>query len=129
MNVILLEPAFPAYQRDFARALAEIGATVIGIGERSRHELDDQLKSWLAHYEQVRSVVDDDALFSAVRRIQGMLWVDRLEATIEAHVLPAARVRERCTICDFEQERELGQGDARPEGKVIPFPGPRSSAR
>jgi len=98
MNVILLEPAFPAYQRDFARALAEVGATVIGIGERSRHDLDEPLRRWLAHYEQVRSVVDDDALYAAVRRIQDMLWVDRLEATIEAHVLPAARVRERCTI-------------------------------
>src|SRR5262249_28672459 len=26
------------------------------------------------------------------------LWVDRLEATIEAHTLPAAQVREACTI-------------------------------
>ena len=98
MNVILLEPAFPGYQREFARALAEIGATVIGIGERSRHELDPDPGRWLSHYEQVPSVVDEHALLAAVRRIQGRVWVDRLEATIEAHVLPAARVREHCTI-------------------------------
>jgi len=33
-----------------------------------------------------------------VRTIQGMVWVDRLEATIEAHVMSAARVREACGI-------------------------------
>ena len=34
----------------------------------------------------------------AVRWIQDKLWVDRLEATIEAHTLAAAQVRENCTI-------------------------------
>ncbi len=35
---------------------------------------------------------------SAVRFIQSRIWVDRLEATIEAHVEAAAAVRERCGI-------------------------------
>jgi formate-dependent phosphoribosylglycinamide formyltransferase (GAR transformylase) len=35
---------------------------------------------------------------AAVRWVQDKLWVDRLEATIEAHTLPAAQVREACTI-------------------------------
>ena len=35
MNVVFVEPFFPANQRHFARALAEAGATVIGIGEYS----------------------------------------------------------------------------------------------
>ena len=33
MNVVFVEPAFPPTQRQFVRALAEVGATVIGIGE------------------------------------------------------------------------------------------------
>ena len=33
MNVVFVEPFFPRNQREFARALAEAGATVIGIGE------------------------------------------------------------------------------------------------
>ena len=53
---------------------------------------------WLSHYEQVSSVVDVDALEAAVRFIQSRIWVDRLEATIEAHVEAAAAVRERCGI-------------------------------
>ena len=98
MNVVFVEPFFPANQRQFARALAEAGATVIGIGEYGAESFDDQLKGWLYHYERVPSVTDVDAMTRAVRWVQDKLWVDRLEATIEAHTMPAARVREACTI-------------------------------
>jgi carbamoylphosphate synthase large subunit len=98
MNVVFVEPFFPANQREFARALAEAGATVTGIGEYPADALDDQLKGWLHHYERVPSVTDVEAMTAAVRWVQDKLWVDRLEATIEAHTLPAAQVREACTI-------------------------------
>jgi formate-dependent phosphoribosylglycinamide formyltransferase (GAR transformylase) len=98
MNVVLVEPYFPANQRRFARALAEAGATVIGIGEYGPDVLDDQLKGWLHHYQQVPSVTDVDAMTRAVRWVQDKLWVDRLEATVEAHTMAAAQVREACTI-------------------------------
>ena len=98
MNVVLIEPSFPANQRDFARALHAIGATVIGIGERSKDSLDEDMRRWLTHYEQVSSVVREDEVERAVRFVQGKVWVDRLEATVEAHVECAARVRERCGI-------------------------------
>jgi formate-dependent phosphoribosylglycinamide formyltransferase (GAR transformylase) len=98
MNVVLVEPFFPASQRQFARALAEAGATVIGIGEYGLDVLDDQLKGWLDHYEQISSVTDVPALTAAVRWVQDKLWVDRLEATVEAHTMAAAQVREACTI-------------------------------
>jgi formate-dependent phosphoribosylglycinamide formyltransferase (GAR transformylase) len=98
MNVVFVEPFFPANQREFARALAEAGATVIGIGEYPADALDGQLKGWLHHYERVPSVTDVEGMTAAVRWVQDKLWVDRLEATIEAHTLPAAQVREACTI-------------------------------
>jgi len=98
MNVIFVEPFFPNNQRQFARALAEAGATVIGIGEYPVDAFDDQLKGWLYHYEQVRSVTDVQAMTAAVRWVQGRLWVDRLEATVEAHIMSTAQVREACTI-------------------------------
>jgi len=98
MNVVFVEPFFPSNQRHFARALAEAGATVIGIGEYPADALDAELKGWLHHYERVRSVTDVAAMTAAVRWVQDKLWVDRLEATIEAHTLPAAQVREACTI-------------------------------
>jgi len=94
----LLEPSFPANQKQFARALAEVGATVIGIGERPKEWLDDEVKGWLSHYEQVDSITNDTAVQNVVRGLQERIWVDRLEATIEAHTMTAARVREACTI-------------------------------
>ncbi len=98
MNVLFVEPSFPYNQREFVRGLHEAGAQVIGIGERPKQHLSDDLKRWLTHYEQVRSVVHQPSLVEAVRRIQGMVWVDRLEATVEAHIFPVAKVREACGI-------------------------------
>src|SRR5258705_8223197 len=40
----------------------------------------------------------DGALMRFVRWVQGRVWVDRLEATVEAHVMSAAHVREACNI-------------------------------
>src|SRR5205823_10129913 len=96
VNIVFVEPAFPPTQRHFVRALAEVGATVIGIGERHQDALDDQLRSWMTHYHQVPTVVDVGVMTDAVRWIQDKVWVDRLEATIEAHTLAAAQVRENC---------------------------------
>ena len=98
MNVVFVEPFFPSTQRNFVRGLAEVGATVIGIGESPTDSLDDQLKSWMTHYHHVPSVVDVGVMTDTVRWIQGKVWVDRLEATIESHTMTAAQVRENCTI-------------------------------
>src|SRR5262245_38229079 len=98
VRVIFVDPAFPKNQRQFVRGLAEVGAEVIGIGESTQEFLDDELKSWMVHYHQVPNVGDVGAMTDAVRWIQDKFWVDRLEATIEAHTLAAAEVRERCTI-------------------------------
>ncbi len=98
MNVVFVEPFFPSNQRQFVRALAEAGATVIGIGEYGAESFDDDLKNWMHHYERISSVTDTDALARAVLWVQDKLWVDRLEATIEAHTMAAAQVREACTI-------------------------------
>jgi formate-dependent phosphoribosylglycinamide formyltransferase (GAR transformylase) len=98
MHVVFVEPAFPKNQREFVRALKHVGARVTAIGEPNSGELDGELKGWLDGFERIRSVTDTDALLDAVRRIQARGWVDRLEATVEAHILPTAHVREACTI-------------------------------
>src|SRR3954468_15899354 len=98
MNVVFVEPAFPPTQRHFVRALADVGASVIGIGERPGDWLDDDIKSRMTHYHQVPNVVDVGVMTDAIRWVQDKVWVDRLEATIEAHTLAAAQVRENCAI-------------------------------
>ncbi len=98
MHIVFIEPRFPGNQKLFVQALAEIGATVTAIGEGSKASLDDDLKHWLTHYEEVGNVTDEGAVLGALRLIQSMKHVDRLEATVEAHILPIARVREAAGI-------------------------------
>ena len=98
MHVLFVEPRFPANQRRFVRGLREAGARVTGIGEAPVEALGPELSGWLHGYEQVSSVVNEQALFDAVRRVQQREWVDRLEATVEAHIQAAAKVRAACGI-------------------------------
>ncbi len=98
MHVVFVEPKFPYNQRQFVRGLAAIGARVTGIGETPYNYLDDELRGWMVAYEQVSSVVNEAALLEAVRRAQAREWVDRIEATIEAHILPTAKVRQAAGI-------------------------------
>src|ERR1043165_7946352 len=98
MHIVFVEPRFPANQKLFIKALAEIGATVTAIGEGSKSSLDDDLKRWLTHYEEVSNVTDEGQMLNALRMIQQMKHVDRFEASIEAHIICAAKVREAAGI-------------------------------
>jgi hypothetical protein len=98
VDVVFVEPCFPANQREFVRALHAVGARVTGVGERPRESLDPELRHWLFHYEQIGNVTSEAQLEKFVRWTQEKVRIDRLEAVVEAHVMAAARVRERCGI-------------------------------
>ncbi len=98
VNIIFIEPVFPPNQREFVRGLAAAGATVIGIGERPVEALDEELRDWMLHYQQIGNVTDVGALVDAVRFAQSKVWIDALESTIEAHTMAAAQAREACGI-------------------------------
>lgn len=97
-HIVFIEPRFPANQKHFIRALAEIGVRISAIGEGSKESLDDDLKRWLTHYEEVKNVCDEGAVLNAVSFIQRHAHVDRLEAVVEAHIMPTAKVREAAGI-------------------------------
>ena len=98
MHVLFVAPEFPKNQLRFVRALADVGARVTGIGEAPIEALPETLKQRLHGYERIGNCTDEQQLLDAVRRVQAREWVDRLEATVEAHVLSTARVREAATI-------------------------------
>jgi hypothetical protein len=98
VHVCFIEPRFPGNQRLFVKALAETGAVVSAIGEGSKDSLDDDLKRWLTHYEEIGNVTDAGQLLRAVRTIQQYARIDRLEAVVEAHIMACARVREAAGI-------------------------------
>lgn len=94
MHIIFLEPGFPANQREFVRALQQVGAQVSGIGTAPLDAYDDELRSWMFGYERVASTASTSELIDAVRRIQDRgPWVHGLESTVEALMLPAAEAR------------------------------------
>ncbi len=100
MHVLFVEPAFPYNQRKFVRALKDVGAYVTGIGERPAEyarrrdaALARRLRAGRARSSTRRRSTE------AVQRVQERgPWVDRLEATVEAHIMPAAKVREARSI-------------------------------
>ncbi len=98
MHVVFIEPRFPPNQRYFIRALKEVGATVTAIGEGSKESLSGELKHWLTHYEQVPSVVNEEAVMRAARFIHAKKRIDRLEAVVEAHIMSTSKVREALGI-------------------------------
>ena len=98
MNIVFIEPRFPDTQRQFVRALKAVGAYVMAISEYDYDHYDDELKSWIDWHYKIGSVTDESALEWAVRQAQLHTWVDRIECTVESHVLPVAHVRERCGI-------------------------------
>jgi hypothetical protein len=98
VHIVFIEPRFPANQKQFIKGLAEIGATISAIGEGSKDSLDDELRHWLTHYEEVTNVCDEAQVLNAVRFLQRHKHVDRLEATVEAHIMPCAHVREKAGI-------------------------------
>jgi len=98
MHVVFVEPRFPANQKQFVRALAEVGATVTAIGEGSKDSLDGELKHWLTHYEEVKNVTDPGQVLDALKFVQSKKHVDRIEAVVEAHIMSTAKVREAAGI-------------------------------
>ena len=65
--------------------------TISAIGEGSKASLDDDLKRWLTHYEEVTNVCDEQQVLAKVRFIQRHAHVDRLEASVEAHIRALAQ--------------------------------------
>ncbi len=53
MNIVMVSPGYPAEMGYFTRALASVGARVIGVGDQPPHSLPESARQVLAHYEQV----------------------------------------------------------------------------
>lgn len=66
MNVIFISPGFPRNYEYFCAALAENGATVLGIGDEPYDELSDSLKASLTEYYKVGSMENYDEMVRAV---------------------------------------------------------------
>jgi biotin carboxylase len=77
----------------FTRALAEGGATVIGVGDQPVDVLPAEARAALAHYEHV-SLADEEAVLAALRGLSRHARIDQVECLWEPYMVLAARIRE-----------------------------------
>jgi biotin carboxylase len=98
VKVVFLAPSYPPEMQQYTRGLAEVGATVYGVGDTPVAALPGTLKQHLEDYLQVPRILDDDDVVERVHTWLRGREVDRVLANWEVMVLTAARLRERLGV-------------------------------
>lgn len=93
MNVLFLSPGFPTEMTDFVRGLAEVGATVIGMGDQPEANVPDKARRALAAYYQV-NFNDPGSVIETAMAIARRVSIERVESLWEPLMILAARLRE-----------------------------------
>jgi hypothetical protein len=94
MNVLLLSPGYPADMPEFARGLAECGATVFGAGDQATGNLPELVRRALSEYVQVRSLWNTAAAAAEIGAQLKGRRIDRIECLWEPGIILAAELRE-----------------------------------
>ncbi len=89
----MISPGYPAEMPLFTRGLAEVGATVVGVGDQPLHALPAMARDSLAAYFQVKSLWDERATVAELTAKLGDMAFDRVECPWEPGVLLAATLR------------------------------------
>jgi biotin carboxylase len=111
MNVVFLAPSYPPEMQQYTRGLAEVGASVFGVGDAPRQSLPPSLKAHLADYLQVPRIMDEADVSERVAAWLRGRTVDRLVANWEPLVLLAARLRERFGLPGMSVDQVRGFRD------------------
>lgn len=95
LKVVFLAPSYPPEMQQYTRGLAEVGASVFGVGDTHVSQLPPSLKQHLAGYLQVPRLLDEDDVVARVHAWMRGRTVDRVASNWEVMVSTAARLRER----------------------------------
>src|SRR3954462_4777350 len=93
MNIVMISPGYPAEMAYFTRALAAVGATVIGVGDQPPSALPEPARGALAHYEHV-TLTDEGAVLGALHGLAQHVSIDQVACLWEPDMILAARIRE-----------------------------------
>ncbi len=93
MDVLVIQPGFPAEIPYFVRGLKRMGARVLGIGDQAPNELPAVAKQGLDHYLQVPTLWDPPAIVDAIRTWKVPAKLDRVECLWEVAMELAAELR------------------------------------
>jgi len=94
MKILFFSPGFPGEMPLFSRGLAEVGATVWGLGDQPVESLPEGVRRALSGYLRLASLWDEEAVVTEARRAHRQVGFDRVECLWEPGMLIAARVRE-----------------------------------
>lgn len=111
MRVVFLAPSFPPEMIQYTRGLAEVGATVYGVGDAPREGLPREVRPYLHDYLQVPRIMDEDDVIERVTNWMRGKEVDRVLANWEPLVILAARIRERWGMPGMSADAVLGFRD------------------
>jgi biotin carboxylase len=95
MRVVFLAPVYPPEMIEYTRGLAEVGATVYGVGDTPREALPARVKPYLHDYLRVPRIMDEPDVMDRVTAWLRGKSIDRVLANWEPLVILAARLRER----------------------------------
>ena len=111
MRVVFLAPSYPPEMIQYTRGLAEVGATVYGVGDAPRERLPPVLKPYLHDYLQVPRIMDEDDVMDRVSAWLRGKTIDRVLANWEPLVILAARLRERWGVPGMSSDAVRGFRD------------------
>jgi hypothetical protein len=106
----MISPGYPAEMAYFTRALAAVGATVIGVGDQPPSALPDVARDALAHYEHV-NLTDEPGVLGALHGLARHASMDQVECLWEPYMILAARVRESFGIPGMTVEETVPYRD------------------
>ena len=95
MKVVFLAPNYPPEMQQYTRGLAEVGASVYGVGDTPPQQLHPSVKQNLTDYLQVPRILDEADVVARVHAWMRGREVDRVLANWEVLVITAAKLRER----------------------------------
>lgn len=126
MKVLMFSPGFPREMRFFTRGLAEVGATVIGLGDQPASALEEPARSCVAMHVQIQSWLDEDAVLAQVVELARSVRIDRVECLWEPYMVLAARVRERLGLSGMTVEQTIPFRDKEVMKRVLDAAGIRT---
>ncbi|MBL8956048.1 MAG: ATP-grasp domain-containing protein [Myxococcaceae bacterium] len=111
MKVVFLACSYPPEMQQYTRGLAEVGATVYGVGDQPAAALPQSLKQYLTDYLQVPRLLDEDDVVARVSAWLRGREVDKVLANWEVMVLTAARLREKLGLPGMSYDTVRGFRD------------------
>jgi len=125
VNIVMISPGYPGEMAYFTRALAAVGANVIGVGDQPPSALPSVARESLAYYEHV-SLTDEAAVLAALHGLARHAGIDQVECLWEPYMILAARIRESFGLPGMTVEQTVPLRDKERMKQVVDAAGIRT---